>query len=180
VVWCNAYSEKEGKTPVYYEDETYTTVLRVAEPGSGTGSKTAGNGKAEKAFLKAGANGFRLPTEAEWEYAARGANPAAPVWSYTYAGSNTPGDVAWYQDNSETTTHTAAVKAPNTLGIYDMNGNVREFCQDPFLASSRVASGGSYSEASTASTNSTRASHSFSYSSLLANVGFRVAATITE
>jgi formylglycine-generating enzyme required for sulfatase activity len=183
VVWCNAYSEKTAKTPVYYEDGSYTTVVRIAEPGSGSGSASAGNGKAEKAFLKADANGFRLPTEAEWEYAARGASTAAAAWSYTYAGSNTADDIAWNDDNSGNTTHEAATIGPNTLGIYDMSGNVREFCQDVFSSNTRVARGGYYSgrlgsggSGGPSVEISTRSSYSLSYSSLLNYQGFRVAA----
>lgn len=70
---------------------------------------------------------FRLPTEAEWEYAARGGNKSK---GYTYSGSNTAGDVAWCWENSDGTTHEVATKAPNELGIYDMTGNVWEWCQD--------------------------------------------------
>ena len=78
---------------------------------------------------------FRLPTEAEWEFAARGGNLSQ---GYKYAGSNTIGDVAWYWDNipsqSDGTagygTQTVATKAPNELGLYDMSGNVWEWCQD--------------------------------------------------
>ena len=70
---------------------------------------------------------FRLPTEAEWEYAARGGNRCQ---GYKYAGSNTVGDIAWYGGNSNSTTHPVATKAPNELGVYDMSGNVWEFCQD--------------------------------------------------
>ena len=70
---------------------------------------------------------FRLPTEAEWEFAARGGNLSQ---GYKYAGSNTVEDVAWYLDNSESTTHPVATKAPNELGLYDMSGNVFEWCQD--------------------------------------------------
>ena len=70
---------------------------------------------------------FRLPTEAEWEYAARGGNKSQ---GYKYSGSNTIGDVAWCIGNSSSTTHQVGTKQPNELGIYDMSGNVWELCSD--------------------------------------------------
>ena len=99
---------------------------------------------------------FRLPTEAEWEYAARGGNRSS---GNKYAGNNNLDDVAWYTDNSDGSPHIVGSKLPNELDIYDMSGNVDEFCQDrygrypgdaqtnptgPSSGSNRVYRGGSW------------------------------------
>ena len=70
---------------------------------------------------------FRMPTEAEWEFAARG---GIKNRGHRFAGSNLVDNVAWYLENADGTTHPVGTKAPNELGIYDMSGNVYEYCQD--------------------------------------------------
>jgi formylglycine-generating enzyme required for sulfatase activity len=70
---------------------------------------------------------YRLPTEAEWEYAAKGGKASQ---GYTYSGSNNVEIVAWYYNNSSNSTHEVGTKQPNELGIYDMTGNVSEWCSD--------------------------------------------------
>jgi formylglycine-generating enzyme required for sulfatase activity len=136
IVWCNAYSEKTGLEPVYYAPEDGGGILRTA---TATGKYLE---PADKAVMKREHNGYRLPTMAEREYAARGGDPNLPDWYYLYSGSDNPGEVAWYYDTSgrglgdnyeqhpDFGIHPVGTKKPNRLGIYDLSGNAEEWGWD--------------------------------------------------
>jgi formylglycine-generating enzyme len=119
--YCNLRSMAEGLTPVY-------TISGSTNPANWGAVPNSNNATWNAAICNWSANGYRLPTEAEWEYAARGAtnNP-----DYLYAGSDDFNAVAWYDgNNTHNGSNPVGGKAPNGLGLYDMSGNLWEWCWD--------------------------------------------------
>ena len=119
VYFCNKLSEKFGYTPVY-EVDGKTDVSRWGyEPNRNV--RLYGN-----ITQNTDADGFRLPTNDEWKYAARGGR------NYIFAGSDDLAEVGWYRGNSRGTTHPVGKKKPNDYGLYDMSGNVNEWLVDSY------------------------------------------------
>ena len=178
VKWCNARSEREGRIPVYYTsvDLEAQSVLR-----KGT----------SELYADWEASGYRLPTEAEWEYACRADSTTAfhlgPLTNVGISPVDTNLDtVGWYGGNSENATHPVKGKQANLWGLFDMHGNVREWCWDwygayggvaidpkgPDVGSARVFRGGSWGEASEHCRSANR--DGFNPSAATDNYGFRL------
>lgn len=176
IVWCNALSEVLSLDPVYYADQAFTEPLRTVSALAAIG---------DEPFVRADSRGFRLPTSAEWELAARyidgvlwtpGGNPSGSPSVY-FSGSVAAGYAVFL---TEGPTHVKS-KASNRLGLYDMSGSVWEWCFDRFATSlddplaheKRVVRGGSWS------TNAYRLQIGGRFGTLPGNVeraqGFRIA-----
>jgi len=132
VVWCNAYSLKTGLTPVYYSDETFTKSLKSSLNGQYGNSINAAQGSIDNPYVNWKANGYRLPTEAEYQLAAgyidgsnRTPDNYASGAAAAYTNEAATDLVGWDNVNSGgAATKAVGGLAPNALGIYDMSGNV--------------------------------------------------------
>jgi formylglycine-generating enzyme required for sulfatase activity len=180
VEYCNWRSTKEGLTPCY-------TIDRKKKDPDNTGRSDKTKWTVTCDFT---ASGYRLPTEAEWEYAARGGSGAKPT---LVSGGDKPALFAWYKENSAAQAQPVGKKKPNTLGLYDMSGNVLEWCWDwysdsyykkpektnpkgPVKGEQRIVRGGCW-DSSGEQWLSASVRDSFNPGSAAATIGFRLVRT---
>lgn len=147
IEFCNLLSKKSGKTPCYYSIE-----------------------ETEDVNFDPGANGYRLPSEAEWQYACQAGSMEARYGALD--------DIAWYKENAGGETHEAGLKQPNSWGLYDMLGNVWEWCSDVYdetiYGSYRIFRGGGWNdEARGCLATNRRRSHPVAFK--IDDLGFRIA-----
>ena len=129
IVYCNLRSIDEDLTPAYKigeETDPRKWSGIVGDSENGYCGPSSSNSTWNALIYDKKADGYRLPTEAEWEYIAREEGSSTTI----YSGSNTVDEVAWYYKNSSSKTHEVKGKNANSLGIYDMSGNVWELCYD--------------------------------------------------
>ena len=192
LVYCNKRSLADGRTPCY-------KINGKSNPSEWGTVPTDWDSTWNSATCDFAANGYRLPTEAEWEYLARGGN-LTNSGQTTYSGSNTIGSVAWYDENARLVgtgspdygTHPVKTKAKNALNLYDMSGNVWEWCWDRWTdtittstpstgaasGSNRVLRGGSWDDYD----SSCAVSHwGYNYPNYRSDInGFRVVSSRSE
>ncbi|MCI7109368.1 MAG: formylglycine-generating enzyme family protein [Spirochaetia bacterium] len=168
LVYCNKRSMAEGLTPCY-------SISGSTDPSKWGTVPTSSNNTWNAVVCNWNANGYRLPTEAEWEYAARAGDNT--VASLTYSGTsdvNKLGEYAWYSSNSNSKTHEVGTKKANGFGLYDMSGNVWEWCWNWFTNSyDAEAEGGSDPTGTSAGSNRVRRGGSWGSGSVNCAVSFR-------
>ena len=188
--FCNKLSEKYGLEPVYELSKSLEETLMIKELGEKIVSPNKANFE--------NTEGFRLPTEIEWEWFASGGQKAIEqgTFNYIYSGSNNIDEVAWYLSNSDfkndISIKEVGLKKPNQLGLFDCSGNIWEWCYDtigeigngklytyktfePYNIYRRIKGGsGAYSAKSSLITNRSETIATYSYK----NFGFRIVRTI--
>lgn len=173
--FCNVLNALFNYKAKYFVDENHTHLLDIKIARASVYPNVI------PIFMDTGTDGFRLPKEKEWAYAAKGGNESKGL---RYAGSNLLDEVGWYLGNSHLQTHPVGLKYPNELGIYDMSGNVGEWCEDQkkmadWLGQYKSAlRGGSWNHYMQQCENSAFDSHHVPSSS--DTIGFRIALHISH
>ena len=181
IVFCNKLSVMLGLRPCYKINET-------TNPDAWGEIPSTNNVLWTSVVWNTDADGFRLPTEAEWEFAARGGDVDASAWKFPYAGSNLIDEVAWFKDTSGGNVHQVGLLKPSSCGVHDMSGNVYEWCWDwfahissgtetnpsgPKTGTNRVRRGGSWLNYARSCTVTYR--NCDSPETVYSNIGFRLA-----
>ena len=190
IVFCNALTKQVlgENNCVYYSDAEFTKVYN--EINAETSSTV---------YFNIAKSGYRLPTVAEWTFAAKGGDPNVSDWNYIYSGSDTIDEVAWCATNAETKTHEVGLKTYNKINIYDMTGNVSEWCWDLYRSDDEIpadtitnptgpesgsmgwnALGGNYGHNSTSTTNYLLISKRYYTTVAIETIGFRLCRSIIQ